>query len=70
MYGHTAPMPGAATTRAAFRGRWKTMPRLAELRRSQRNTTRADKPPAAGEDERGRAVLLSVSLAASATRGR
>jgi len=46
------------------------MPRLAELRRSQRNTTRADKPPAAGEDERGRAVLLSVSLAASATRGR
>jgi len=58
---------GSASRRARpARGR----PRLAELRRSQRNTTRADKPPAAGEDERGRAVLLSVSLAASATRGR
>ena len=62
-------MPGAATTRMAFCGRRKTMPRLPELRRLKRKTTRAGKRPAAGEDERGRAVFPSVFLPASVTRG-
>jgi len=44
--GRTETMPGAATT--AFRMRRKTTPRLPELRRSRRKTTRAGNRPEAG----------------------
>jgi len=54
-FGRAAPMPGRRPRPSAPDGR--TGPRPPERRRLKRDAPRAGKPPAAGEDERGRAVF-------------